>query len=191
MRVFTISAIAGLFLAAAAANATPILVNGSFETGDFTGWTDTGNTTFDGVASGGFTYGPVDGTYFANFGAVGSDSTLSQTFSDTSGQSYNLSFWFASDGGSPADFSASIDSTTLLSIGPVVPGSGFTNYSFNFTGTGSDTLSFTNRNDPAYNYLDNISVTQAIAVPEPGTLPLFATGLLAFFLLRRRKNFAG
>ena len=190
MRVFTISAIAGLFLAAAAANATPILVNGSFETGDFTGWTLGGNTDFTGVAS---SFGPTpqDGIYDANFGPVGSDGFLSQSFSDSSGQSYNLSFWFASDGGSPADFSASIDSTTLLSIGPVVPGSGFTNYSFNFTGTGSDTLSFTNRNDPAYNYLDNISVTQAIAVPEPGTLPLFATGLLAFFLLRRRKNFAG
>ena len=27
----------------------PVLVNGGFETGDFTGWTQTGNTTFNGV----------------------------------------------------------------------------------------------------------------------------------------------
>ena len=189
MRIFSILAIAGLLLATAAANATPILTNGSFETGDFTGWTVTGNTGFTNVAS---SFGPTpqDGTYDANFGPVGSDGFLGQSFSDTSGQTYNLSFWFASDGGSPADFSASINSTTLLSISPV-PGSGYTHYSFNFTGTGSDTLTFANRNDPAFNYLDNISVTSAaIPVPEPGTLPLLVTGLLALFMLRRRKIFA-
>jgi hypothetical protein len=187
MKIFTLSAIAGVLLAAAAANASPILDNGSFELG-FTGWSLTGDTSFSGVDGGG-----VDGSYQAFLGSIYSENYLSQTFADTSGQSYNLSFWLASDGGSPSHFSVDINGTAFLSFDPV-PYLSYTQYTYNFTGTGLDTLTFTDANVPAYNYIDNVSVTAAApppSVPEPGTLPLLATGLLAFLMLRRRKNFAG
>ena len=54
-----------------------VIVNCGFETGDFTGWTLTGNTGFTGVTSG----SPYvnSGTYGAYLGPVGSDGFLSQS----------------------------------------------------------------------------------------------------------------
>src|SRR6266404_3872321 len=62
-----------------AAHAVELVTNGSFETGDFTGWTLTGNTGFTGVECPGVPFaGPGDGNCDAFLGPVGSDGTLSQ-----------------------------------------------------------------------------------------------------------------
>ena len=108
-----------LLVGAPTAFASPnLLNNGSFESGDFTGWTTGGNFIDTSVTFGGFyAYsGAEDGTWYAVMGPVGSDGTLSQTFSDTAGQHYNFSFWFASVGDNPSDFSASWDGTSVLSL---------------------------------------------------------------------------
>ena len=54
-------------------------------------------------------------------------------------------------------------------------------------GTGSDTLDFFGRNDPAYNTLTNVSLTgDNTNVPEPAIVALLGLGLLGFTVSRRK-----
>ncbi len=104
------------------------------------------------------------------------------------GAHYNFSFWFASVGDDPSDFSASWDSTTLLSLTDPNTGVNYTEFSFDVTGTGSDTITFTGRDDPAWMALDNVVVSQATGTtPEPSSLLLLGSGLLAVGGVIRRK----
>ncbi len=134
-----------LLVGAPMAFASPNLVtNGSFETGDFTGWTEGANFEFTQVVSGAFYdySGAEDGQFYATMGPVGSDGTLSQTFSDTAGGHYTFSFWLNAVGDDPSDFSASWDGTTLYSATDPNTGNVWTQFSFRTTGTGSDTITF-------------------------------------------------
>ena len=70
-----------------------LLVNGSFETGDFTGWTLTGNTGFTGVQGNFGGVDPEDGNFQSFWGPVGSDGFMSQTFVDNPGQALVVSGW--------------------------------------------------------------------------------------------------
>jgi hypothetical protein len=84
--------------------AAPNLVqNCGFETGDLTGWTESGDTAFTGVNAG-LCEGddeedipgdvPFNGTNYMAFGAIGGDTSLSQTITGTApGETYRLSFW--------------------------------------------------------------------------------------------------
>ena len=178
---------AALSVAAFIPTHAQILSNGSFETGSFSGWTTANlNATF--VAPSGFdSYPAQDGNYFAALGNVGSPANISQSFSDVAGQSYDFNFYVASNG-SANSFSASVNGVDVLAP-TYIPPQGYTLYSYMFTGTGNDTISFSAEDDPAYIALDNVSVNPAgmAATPEPSSLMLMGTGILGMAgVLRRR-----
>lgn len=122
---------------------------------------------------------------------------LSQTFTDTPGYNYTFSFYLlngASGGGTGIQFQAFWDSTSgtpLLDITNSNTPTGWTDYSFNVTGTGSDTITFTSYNNPDWFYLDDVEViSQGQApptAPEPASLGLFGLGLGAVFAGRFRR----
>ena len=169
-----------------------LVTNGSFETGDFTGWTLSGDTTFTGVCDvstcpGGFA--PEDGNYAAYFGPVGDTATISQTIATTPGDEYSLSFYLANPvGGTPNYFSVTFGNSSFS----------FTNFGVAFgwqqftlttvATTDQTNLSFTFRNDPSYWFLDNVTVQKSGgSTPEPGTLVLFGSGALGLAGFARRK----
>ena len=65
-------------------------------------------------------------------------------------------------------------------------GAAWTQFSFDVVGTGSDTIQFSFRDDPAYMALDNVSVSGG-TVPEPSSLLLLGSGLLTVGGVIRRK----
>jgi hypothetical protein len=164
------------------AGAATLVTNGGFETGDLTGWTQTGQSAFLGVQCPGA--GLVPGGSCDLFaGPVGSVGGIQQTLATTLGGEYIVSFAFEPDGGVPSSFSALFGGVTLVSL-PNPAASSFVNYSFDVFASGASTvLAFNFRDDPGFLFLDNVSVT-----PLPAALPLFTGGLGLIGLLARRRK---
>jgi sugar lactone lactonase YvrE len=143
-----------------------LVLNGGFESGDFTGWVEIGDFTFCGIGS-----DPTvvhSGHYGAELGTVGALSYLSQTLSTVAEQSYVLSFWLDSpDGQTPNEFLVSWNGTKLFdqtNLGTV----GWTNLQFTVKATNiSSVLEFGFRNDPSYFGLDDINVAAVTALLPP------------------------
>lgn len=188
--VFFAAAAVAALVAGGAHAAVNLITNGSFETGDFTGWTQGGNEGFTGVELSGFDgITAEDGIYFAALGPIGSDGYLSQTFTDTPGVLYESSFWLASDGDTPNDFGVTGPGSLFLPTLVDIPAQPFEEFYGFFVGSGLDTITFNFRNDPGWLGLDNVSVTST--VPEPAAWASMILGLgLAGAALRRRKAIA-
>ena len=175
------------------AQALNLLTNPGFETGNLNGYTVTGVTTYTTVRTTPNTFGyiPHSGSYYLNFGTVGSDLLLSQTIATTPGVTYNFSAYLAGNGTSPSDFKLIVNGITKLTILPV-PSQGYIQYSVSAVAIGtSTTFTLGLRNDPNYDAVDDLSVTAVTtAVPEPGALALLVTSGLsgAGFLIRRRRQ---
>lgn len=177
-RQMTVLLAVGLLCVTAGQARANIIVNGGFETGDFTGWTTI-------PAPSGSLYGvdgnPHTGNNAAYFGAVVEDSfdQIQQTIATTPGATYIVDYWLSNDNNStPCDFIASWNGT-VLSSNEDAPGFPYTHFSFLVTGTGSDTLNFSSYNVPAFFFLDDVAVNLvASAVPEPASLTLAGLGIL-------------
>jgi hypothetical protein len=167
-----------LFVAVGSAHATAFLQNGSFETGDFTGWNlSSSNLTF--VEPTTFAYGAESGNFYVYAGPPSSaPGVLSQTFSDTAGEQLKVSGWAIGDTFElPTDLgeiSYFFDGALLGS--PDLSSGKWTESVFSAVATGSDTFSIQFADDSSFNGLDNFSVSSG--VPEPSTWTLLLIGLI-------------
>ena len=183
---------------ATAADASNLVTNGDFETGDFTAWTQSGVLTDDGngnlyYAGVGVSAGQgVGGSYGAYLGPVGSMGYLTQSLATVAGQTYTLS-WALDNGetlGFPNQFQVAWNGNVVFDQ-TNIPQQGFQAYSVNLIATNSITgLQFGFQNDPTFFHLDNVSVDVASGptpVPVPAAVWLLASGLLGLVGITRRK----
>lgn len=162
-----------------------VVTNGDFETGNFTGWTQFGDTTFSGVD----TQMPQAGNFAAYFGNPTSGGIVQQLATFT-GVAYNVSFWLQNEAdvlgvAAPNTFefnwNGGAAELTLTDSAPF----GYRLYEFNnLVATSASTeLRFTFTQSPAIWDLDSVK-----AVPEPRALALVSlAGLLAMVATRRRR----
>ena len=146
-----------------------LIVNGGFETDDFSGWKIGGDTSSDSpVVTPNLIEAPGDaphtGVHEALFGGELDDGTLSQTVATTDGEHYTVDFWVMQD--RPLNnignvFSASWNGTTLMSLVDVGQQSSYTEYQFDVTGAAgsvSSTLEFSGASGDGYWVVDDVSV---------------------------------
>jgi hypothetical protein len=172
-----------LAMSAAPAKAN-LVVNGGFETGNFTGWTANAVSYPMYIVT-----GPVsEGQFAAQIAGYNSGpDTLSQSIGTAPGQSYTLSFDLWQDSGQPNGISVQWNGLTLYSATNSGTNS-YVSFAFNVVGHGGDTLLFTDYNNPAFTYLDNVALNVS-AVPEPSTWAMMVLGFCGLgFLAYRRKN---
>lgn len=185
---FVWAAVAFACIASGNVFADQLIVNGGFETGDFTGWT-INDVSFSMYVD---SLNPVhSGTYSAQIAGFdfGPD-TLSQTVATVAGQSYALDFWFWQDTGTPNGFIVDWNGTVIYSETDYTTAPEFREFQFNVVGTGNDTLTFTTYNNPAFAYIDDVSLVGPAAVPEPSSLALLSLGGIGLGLRAYRRRHA-
>lgn len=187
-----------------------LVVNCGFETGDFSGWTLSGN--LQGGPAPNFYYGvdntnPNSGSYSAYFAVQGGGGTaigtlgpflaLSQTLNLIPNEYYKVTFYFDQDTPPSTGYLNYIDfrfGGALRAYGLDVPQtSGYVPASFvvatggNAAAAASTILQFDFQNDAGYFDFDDVSVVAAGSVPEPGSVALVVIGVCAALVLSRRR----
>jgi len=173
----------------APALAQNLVTNGSFETGSFSGWVQTGNTGFTSVTTSESGLTPPQGTRYARMGPLGVGN-LYQDLATISGQAYQISYVLHAGFATSATrtFVARWGTSTLESLSnPAL--FGFTTRTFTINATAATTrLTFSFENSPDYWRLDNVFVSRVVPELSPSGAPValaFCLGILAILGDRR------
>ncbi|HTS49202.1 MAG TPA: hypothetical protein VMH05_14725 [Bryobacteraceae bacterium] len=174
-----------------------LVQNCGFENGAFTDWTltnpDGGGAADVNTLVEANSFSPPGGNSGLFYALLGDNladpTTISQTFSDAAGSTLTFSFYLSTDGYSSEIFQAEFNGNVLYSL-PSGPAQGYTLYSYSVTGTGSDTISFVEQDvNPTGNMgLDDVSVVDPVATPEPSSLVFLAGALSAIVWKRYRRS---
>jgi hypothetical protein len=171
-----------------------IVLNCGFETGDFTDWTVNESTAYPWSVT---ASDPDSGNFAATTGCMGDpcingtssqQSSLNQLLTTNPGDAYSLSFAYTPIGGTPNELDVLWDGTSVDDLVNEAAGASYVTYTLTgLIGTGSDSLTFLGREDPSFDRLDDIIVTDQgpASTPEPGTQILLAGGIAVVLVSRR------
>lgn len=189
-KLIIVAAMAMLAISAQVGTASAALVNGGFETGDFTGWSVDSVNNWALVINSGTQYA---GNYEAQLGTYGTAGTLyHDAFATTAGHQYTVSFWLKSEDVATGNLFQALWNGQAQNLSPVLNAdlaSPYTLYQFTTTAAGaSSTIAFNFQNDLSVFGLDNVDVTEVAPTPIPAAFWLLGSGLAGLAGIRRRTN---
>jgi len=155
----------------------PLIANGGFETGDFSGWTQSGNTNSTSVTTN--SAYKSSGYYGAKCGPIGSLGFLSQDLNTLAGQTYLVSCWLNNpSGGTPNEFQILWDGVKVLDFTNWFSTTWINPQFFITASSTNSTLQFGFDDTPSYLALDEVTV-QPFPAPKIQSVTA-ASGVLTF-----------
>ncbi len=147
------SAVLGVMLALmAAASAQELVTNGGFETGDLSGWTQWGDTSYTNVQN----YTVHSGSYALRSGPGTADGGIQQTLTAPAGTFHVSVWWYTYPGG---HMFVKLDGNQIFYDDSNNPPNHYTEFQGDFAAGANPVLQLGFYNPPQYYYVDDVSVT--------------------------------